>query len=54
MQWWLGEYAREIEAVAGSGAASSAKATVDDKAPIEPLLTTLWNQSSPYNANAPL
>ncbi len=54
MQWWLGEYAREIEAMAGSGAASSAKATVDDKAPIEPLLTTLWNQSSPYNDKCPI
>ena len=51
MQWWLDEYAREIEA-AGSGA-SYAPAATSDRAAIAPMLTTQWDQIEPYNNMCP-
>ncbi len=54
MQWWLGEYAREIEAAAKSGLQPTPTASDDDKAPIAPLLKTEWNQDAPYNDKCPM
>lgn len=62
MQWWLSEYAREIEAAQAaenSGAVIlsadfKASATRPDRSPIAPLLTTAWNQSAPYNNLCPM
>lgn len=55
MKYWLGEYARQIEyfyAYPESGARSSSPKKVAGKA-ITPLLTTQWNQGSPYNNLCP-
>ncbi len=51
MNWWLGEYADQI----GHSASSRSSAMVErpDRAPIEPMVTTRWNQDSPYNALCP-
>ncbi len=51
MQWWLSECQREIEYLRlhpeqARQAASTGKS-------VKPLVTTYWNQSSPYNNNCP-
>lgn len=60
MEWWLSEYSRQIDYVMsrpekGTGlyVTLPVKAESDTKAPIEPLVTTRWNQDSPYNYNCP-
>ena len=52
--WWLSEYAREIEALPQEYIVTTAESTADTKAPIEPMVKTLWNQSEPYNNKCPL
>lgn len=58
--WWLGEYAREIEAASEAPqqrvdmSSFDAPATAAaDRAPIAPLITTKWNQDGPYNNLCP-
>ncbi len=53
MQWWLGEYARQIKAVDGSDK-TYARAASADRAPIAPMITTLWDQTAPYNNKCPV
>lgn len=60
MEWWLSEYSRQVDYVMsrpekGTGlyVTLPVKAESDTKAPIEPLVTTRWNQDSPYNYNCP-
>lgn len=51
LQWWLGQYAAEIEAASASSIKyvnTSATATTADREPIKPLVKTLWNQDAPY------
>ncbi|MDO4319727.1 MAG: C10 family peptidase [Bacteroidales bacterium] len=55
MEWWLGQYSRQIEiANAGRLRAAALSRADDDRLPIAPLLTTQWNQSAPYNDLCPL
>lgn len=61
MEWWLSEYSRQIDYVmaqpeSGSGlyiTLPSRKAETA-KAPIAPMVSTRWNQDSPYNYNCPV
>lgn len=56
MEWWLGEYARQIEAVstAGGNKAKATRAETDAKESISPLLKSKWNQDAPYNNDCPI
>jgi hypothetical protein len=64
LQWWLGEYVREIEylqsqpeisagqyVLAGAKNSSAQRASLS---PISPKLTTIWNQTTPFNNLCPL
>jgi hypothetical protein len=51
MRWWLSEYANEIAAATHRTTPHSAIS--DDREPIEPLCTTLWDQDDPYNSLCP-
>jgi hypothetical protein len=60
LQWWLGEYARQIqylqqlpESSSANYAPQAADEASTDKAPIAPKLTTTWNQKAPYNNLCP-
>lgn len=60
LQWWLDEYAREIEsaAVPASPAAYAPLSSVSPKAfvdqgPIAPLVSTRWNQDAPFYDHCP-
>lgn len=51
MRWWLDCYKEQIEMIR-SGKASPVPAAIE-KEPVAPLLTTLWNQTAPYNLQCP-
>lgn len=55
MAAWLAFYAEEIAAASRSGAPAYAPASAPraDRAPIAPLIKTLWNQNAPYNDLCP-
>ncbi|MDE6489674.1 MAG: C10 family peptidase, partial [Muribaculaceae bacterium] len=54
MRWWLEGYAREIAWAADNAGSFSVKAVAQaERAPIAPMLTTHWNQDSPYNDQCP-
>lgn len=59
LQWWLGQYAAEIEAANASATMSAAPAALaaswESMAhdPIAPLCKTTWDQAAPYNAQCP-
>lgn len=52
IQYWLGEYEREIEYFYRTGKGARV-ISGDTSETIAPLLTTTWNQSSPYNNLCP-
>lgn len=52
LKWWLGEYARQIEAAEIYGAAPAPLKTARET--IAPLMTTRWDQSEPYNDLCPV
>lgn len=56
MEWWLGEYARQIEWAEANGATMDVKSvpTRADMTAIEPLVKARWNQGAPYNNQCPL
>lgn len=61
MEWWLGEYARQIEYLRANSADDNALRIIPvsnarraDRQPIAPLVKTLWNQDLPYNNLCPL
>lgn len=60
MQWWLNEYARQIEyatanGITASGTESSprSKAALANNTEIAPMLKTDWDQGAPYNNQCP-
>ncbi len=59
LEWWLSEYVREIEYLvsqpqSGSGVyIATAVKSQAARAPISPLVSTKWNQASPYNYLCP-
>jgi len=52
-RYWMQCYAEELEAISNQQSASSYQQAALPKA-IEPLMTSKWNQSAPYNDLAPL
>lgn len=54
MQWWLDEYSRQIEYALSLGVAPQGSYIhTSDRKAVAPLLSTKWNQNSPYNADVP-
>lgn len=53
MQWWLDQYAKQIEWASQNGVAYTGKAYAPAGAAIAPMVETKWNQSYPYNALCP-
>lgn len=56
LRWWLDEYARQIEWASARGINGGARPSVYAAAgrqAIEPMLTTAWDQDSPYNLQCP-
>jgi len=59
-RWWLDEYSKEIsnwlptaqEVKSDDG--RTVRRAAKDRAPIEPMLTTRWDQTTPYNDDCPL
>ena len=49
---WMETYAQQIAAL--DAYVTTSQQVSDTRAPISPLLTTLWNQDSPYNDQCPL
>lgn len=52
LEWWLGEYSRQIEWMAARGLSAASRSRAD-RAPIAPMLTTEWDQGAPYNSQCP-
>jgi surface protein len=52
LQWWLDEYARQIEAL-GTSAVAVKPLTLSAASDIPPLIHTQWNQQGPYNYRCP-
>lgn len=56
LRWWIGEYGRQIEWARSTGAASTIsirRNAPDSRSPIDPLVSTRWNQNAPYNNMTP-
>lgn len=53
LRWWLNQYKAEIEAATKNGTPAYSQYSDGDRAPIEPLLKTRWNQGEPYNNDCP-
>ncbi len=54
LKWWLGEYGRQIEWASKHGAnVASRPAAPAEWSAIAPLVTTKWDQGSPYNDQCP-
>ncbi len=54
LRYWIDEYARQIEWARSSSPIFKARAAAQEKAPIEPLVATEWNQGAPYNDLCPM
>lgn len=56
LQYWLGEYSRQIEYAAEKGItySGSTRAGLPGRKVIAPLLKTKWNQGAPYNYECPV
>lgn len=55
LKWWLAEMDRQVEHAASQGVVPVRRAAVDRSSwtAIAPLLTSKWNQDSPYNDQCP-
>lgn len=53
MKAWLEEYSAQIAAAATLGGAVSGAAPMASYSSISPIVTTMWNQDSPYNDQCP-
>ena len=54
MQWWMEQYAAQIDFVRTNGINIAAPQAAPARAAIAPLVKTHWDQSSPYNDMTPL
>lgn len=54
MREWLKGYQRQIEAIISSGYIEPQSRAAVSRASIAPLVTTRWNQSTPYNNDCPM
>lgn len=53
LKWWMDEYTRQIEWAESNGISQVKKVYAPNVDPIQPLLTTKWNQDAPFNLNCP-
>lgn len=56
LEYWLGEYSRQIEYASLAGLPAYAVSSVsgrDDRKIVAPLMSTRWNQDAPYNLLVP-
>lgn len=54
MQWWMEQYAAQIDFVRTNGIKIATPQATPARAAIAPLVKTHWDQSSPYNDMTPL
>lgn len=57
LEWWLQEYARQIEYAVAHGAttlSNDVKASAPDAPAVAPLIKTHWDQGAPYNGKCPM
>lgn len=54
LKWWLDFYSKEIKYASENQIMTVNSSSSTDKTPISPLLSTLWNQNSPYNNDCPM
>ncbi len=54
LKWWLEEYGVEIELGRNQGLGAYVKGTRSSSSPIKPMITTRWNQTSPFNNDCPV
>lgn len=54
LEWWLGEYARQIAYASENGGTPAAAGQWIAGDAIEPLINAKWDQRSPYNDECPL
>jgi len=53
LQWWLNEYARQIEGLSTTTSAMKTSQKASTRLAISPLIHTQWNQHEPYNLMCP-
>ena len=53
MQWLLDEYSQEIASIRCNAFSATKTKNTQDRDAIAPMITTRWNQSSPYNNMCP-
>ena len=53
LQWWLDEYARQIEGLGTTTVAKKTSLKASTASAISPLIHTQWNQYEPYNLMCP-
>ena len=53
MEWWMKEYGRQINYAREKGMSGYSSATRSDRKAIVPLLSTNWDQGSPFNLQCP-
>ena len=56
LEYWLGEYSRQIEYASSAGLPAYAVSSVsgrNDRKIVAPLMSTRWNQDAPYNLLVP-
>lgn len=53
MEWWIGEYTRQIEYAREKGLMQYSSIRTDDRSPIAPLIQTKWDQTAPFNNDCP-
>ncbi len=54
LQWWLNQYALQIESAPENGDSSDNTSTQYPVGEIAPMVSTYWDQSTPYNNQCPL
>lgn len=54
LRWWLDEYKAQIEAATRENNEAYEKISRATREPIAPLLTTTWDQGTPFNNDCPL
>ncbi|MBD5358462.1 MAG: hypothetical protein HDR88_15995 [Bacteroides sp.] len=53
MKAWLSEYSRQVEYAREHGLPAYKAPAKDSREPVKPLMSTIWNQSEPFNLYTP-
>lgn len=54
MKWLLESYSAQVSSVAANGRPTASKKVPAGLAPVEPLISTVWDQNAPYNDMCPV